>query len=243
MMRLVRWILDDYMRTQRILVEWVAAVAIAYVALHTHSDAASTLATWSLSVIAFALYTTSVIADIAEHPSNLVRLLQLKSRRTYIVAFLVATFIIVASSYALLVAATYLFAQAAFPDWQLWLSTIPAIIVLIVTAIIVMILLTPLVAGPLQRLALLAFIAVPLAWDRVIAILPDMLPGTVMAAFQAMSTFFGVMLWPTMQLYSLTINPQFDTLSLLLVVIHVFIISGLTVLAVRWYNRRSLTIA
>ena len=243
MMRLVRWILDDYIRSQRILVEWVAAIGIAYGALHAHTDATSTLATWSLSAIAFALYTTSVIADIADQPSSLVRLLQLQSRRTYIGAFLLSTFLIVVSSYLLLVTATYLFAQAAFPEWQQWVSTIPAIIVLIFTVIIVMLLLTPLVAAPVQRITLLAFITLPLAWDRVIALLPEMLPGTIMATFYAFSTVFGVILWPAMQLYALTINPQFNSLSLCLATVHLLVVSGLTVLTFRWYSRRSLTIA
>ena len=243
MMRLVRWILDDYVRTQRIWVEWLAAIGIAYFALHTHSDTTSTLATWSLSVIAFSLYTTSVLADLAEQPVNLVRVLQLQSRRTYIGAHLVAALLIVASSYLILVTATYIAAPLAFPEWLAWVTTLPAVAVLSVTAVIVMVLLTPLVASPLQRLTLLALIAVPLAWDRVIAALPDMLPGTVLAIFHAMATVFGIILWPAMQLYALTINPQFGTLSLGLVRIHVLVVIGLTALVFRWYGRRTLTIA
>lgn len=243
MMRLVRWILDDYLRTQRIWVEWLAAIAIAYFALHTHSDTVSTLATWSLSVIAFALYTTSVLADLAEQPVNLIRLLQLQSRRVYIGAHIIAALLIVASSYALLVLATYIVAPLAFPAWQTWLATLPAIVMLSVTGVIIMLLLTPLVASPLQRLTLLALIAVPLAWERVIAALPDMLPGTVLAIFQAMSTVFGVILWPAMQLYALTINPQFSTVSMGLASIHVLVVIGLTALVFRWYGRRTLSIA
>ena len=243
MMRLVRWILDDYLRTQRIWVEWIAAVGIAYGALHTHSDTISTLATWSLSVIAFGLYTTSVIADLAEQPMNLVRVLQVQSRRIYIGAHLIAAFLIVASSYTILVGATYIFAPLAFPAWQTWLVTIPAVTLLSITSIVIMVLLTPLVATPLQRLTLLALIAVPLAWDRVIGALPDMLPGTIMATFQAMSTVFGIILWPCMQLYALTINPQFTAVSIGLASIHLVVVTGLIALVFRWYGRRTLTIA
>ena len=188
MMRLFRWIIDDYISSQRILVEWGAAIAIPYLLLASHTDAASTLATWSLSTLALALYTTSVIADIAEQPINISRLLHLPSRRQYIAAYLFAAFLIVLSAYVILVAATFIFAPVAFPAWQLWLASLPALIVLIITGIVMMMLLTPLVASPLQRLTLLAVFAIPLTWDRVIALLPDMLPGNIMAMFHAVST-------------------------------------------------------
>ena len=117
MIRLIRWVLDDYVRTQRIFVEWGAALVIAYVALGAHVDATSTLSTWALSSFALALYTTSVIADMADHPISLTRLLQLPSRIHYISAYLLAALVIALSAYAILVGATAVIAPNAFPVW------------------------------------------------------------------------------------------------------------------------------
>ena len=243
MIRLIRWVLDDYVRTQRIFVEWGAALVIAYVALGAHVDATSTLSTWALSTFALALYTTSVIADMADHPISLTRLLQLPSRIHYISAYLLAAIVITLSAYAILVGATAIVAPNAFPVWTVWLTSIPPLLVLVCTGVVVMTLLTPLVATSIQRLILLALLAIPLAWDRVIALLPDMLPGTVMAMFHALTTVFGVILWPSMQLYALSIDPQYTLVSVLLATIHLGILIGLTALTLRWYVRRPLTIA
>ena len=243
MIRLIRWILDDYIRTQRIFVEWGAALVIAYVALANHVDPTSTLSTWALSSFALALYTTSVIADMADHPISLTRLLQLPSRVHYMSAYLVSAFLIVLSAYALLVGATAVLAPAAFPVWTVWLASLPPLLVLIATGIVVMILLTPLVASSVQRIFLLAMLAVPLTWDRVIALLPDMLPATAMALFHAFTTVFGVVLWPSMQLYALTSAPEYTLVTVLLVTIHIGILVCLTALTLRWYARRPLTIA
>ena len=240
MIRLIRWVLDDYVRTQRIFVEWGAALVIAYVALGAHVDATSTLSTWALSSFALALYTTSVIADMADHPISLTRLLQLPSRIHYISAYLLAALVIALSAYAILVGATAIIAPNAFPLWTVWLTSIPPLLVLVCTGVVVMTMLTPLVATSIQLLALLA---IPLAWDRVIALLPDMLPGTVMAMFHALTTVFGVILWPSMQLYALSIDPQYTITSVLLATVHIGILIGMTALTLRWYLRRPLTIA
>jgi hypothetical protein len=243
MIRHIRWVLDDYVRTQRIFVEWGAALVVAYVALGAHVDASSTLSTWALSAFALALYTTSVIADMADHPISLTRLLQLPTRGHYIGAYLLAALLVVLSAYAILVGATAIVAPNAFPAWTVWLASIPPLLVLICTGVVVMTMLTPLVASPFQRIFLLAMLAVPLAWDRVIALLPDMLPGTVMAIFHALTTVFGVILWPSMQLYALCIVPQYTVVSILLATIHIGIVTGLAALTLRWYVRRPLTIA
>lgn len=243
MIRLIRWMLDEYVRSQRIFVEWGAAAVVAYFAFQSHADPASMLATWALSIVAVSLYTTSVIADMAEQPIAQIRMLQLTHRRTALAATLCSAVLIDLSAYAILVGASYISAPTAFPHWTTWFATIPAIIVLTVTMVIVMSLLTPLVAAPLQRLAVLALIAVPMAWDRVIAALPEMLPAPIYAIAHAIATLFGVLLWPTLQLYALTVVPVYTAQSALLAGIHLLICAGLAALGFRWYARKPLAIA
>lgn len=243
MTRLIRWILDEYVRSQRVFVEWGAMIVVAYFAFRSHADPASMLATWSLAMVAVALYTTSVVADIIEQPQSQLRILVLPQRRVALASALLAVVIIDLSAYVVLVGTSYIVAPTAFPPLFTWLATLPPVVLLVSTSVVVMCLLTPMVATPLQRLLILAVLAIPMAWERIVGLLPDMLPAVVYTAAASVATLFGLALWPGMQLYALTNTPRYTAQSAALVAVHIAVVALLTLLAFRWYARKPITIA
>lgn len=216
--RVVAGIISEHIFSQRILAEWGSAILVALFILRDSSHSNAMLGVWALYAIAISLYTTSVLADNAEQPYNVQRLLALSSRRTFIWAYLVSANLIVYTCQIILVAASFVLAPLARPDLVQIAMTIPSIVLIIGVATACMLLLTPLVSTVVQRIVLMLVIALPVIWSTLAAQLFTPESATIKSALDAV---FGIMLWPSLHLYASAVTPSFDRTTLV-----VFAING-----------------
>ena len=243
MWQLVRRILTEYMQSQRILIEWGSAIVVATILIRDSTNTHTMMATWSLYTILVALYTTSVLADIAEQPFQMQRLLAIQSRQAYISAYLIAANAVVISSYIIVVAVSFLTAPLARPTLEILGASLPSLLVLssIVTA--VMLMLTPLVANTQQRIVVLLLITIPLSWNIIGPAIQHIIGPEYTTIIAAFTTIWGVLLWPSLHLYTITITPQIDRMMVVMILFHLIILSVIIFQIIRWFNKKSLTIA
>lgn len=240
--QLVRLILTDYVQSQRILIECGSVVAVSLLLVRDTTNANTMLAIWTLYAVLLALYTTSVLADIAEQPFQIQRLLAIQSRRTYISAYLIAANIIVISSTSILALLSLWVAPFAQPTLMVLVMAVPSMLVLIGVMTALMLMLTPLVASTQQRIVVLLIITIPLAWN-IIAPLIQRVAGTNFTALIAgLMTLWGIILWPTLHLYTITITPKFDSIMLAVICFHLGVVAIIVRQIIVWFNRKSLTI-
>lgn len=224
--RLVWMILVDHLQSQRILVEWASAVGMALLVLRDSTNVTSILSTWTLYAILISLYTMSVIADSAEQPFQIQRLLAIQSRRTYLYAQIIATNIIVYSCQIILVVMSVVAAPLARPSWLVLAQIIPSTGLIIAVATTAMMLLTPLVSTAIQRIVVLCVIAIPIAWESIssrvfLALTPS---DTLLTLQDAFNTLFGVLLWPSLHLFAITVQPEFSQFTALTYLIHIGVV-------------------
>jgi hypothetical protein len=106
-----------------------------------------------------------------------------------------------------------------------------------------MLMLTPLVASTQQRIVVLLIITIPLSWNIIgPAVLRVIGPNytSLMAGF---TTLWGILLWPTLHLYTTTITPKIDYVMLAVLLFHVVLLSIFIRQIIVWFNKKSLTIA
>ena len=241
--QLVRLILTEYFQSQRILIEWGSAIAVALLLVRDSSSVHTVMATWSLYSILVALYTTSVLADIAEQPFQLQRLLAIQSRRAYICAYLIAANSIVASSYVITMALSFLVAPLAHPSLLTLVASIPSMLVLISVVTTLMLMLTPLVANTQQRIVVLLLITIPLAWNIIGPAVQRLVGANYTPVIASFATLWGIVLWPTLHLYTITITPQIDRIMLAVILFHLVLLAILLRQLIRWFNNKALAIA
>jgi hypothetical protein len=242
MWRLVQRILAEYIQSQRILIEWGSAIAVAAILIRDTTNAQTMMATWSLYTILLALYTTSVLADIAEQPFQMQRLLAIQSRRTYISAYLIAANIIVISSYSIVVMVSFLTAPLARPALELFMASLPSIFVLISVITTLMLMLTPLVANTQQRIGVLLLITIPLSWNIISPAIQRVIGPNYTSLIAAFTTLWGMLLWPTLHLYTITITPKIDYVTLAVLLFHIVLLSIFIRQIIVWFNKKPLTI-
>jgi hypothetical protein len=243
MWQLVRLILTEYIQSQRILIEWGIAVAVALLLVRDSTNVHTVIATWTLSSILMALYTTSVLADIAEQPFQLQRLLAVQSRRTYICAYLIASNGIVISSYVITIVLSFLVAPLAHPSFLVLVASIMCMLVLISVVTTLMLMLTPLVASTQQRIVVLLLVTIPLSWNIIGPAIQRTLGLSYAPIIAGFTTLWGVLLWPTLHLYTITVTPQIDRTMLALIVVHLSLLAILVRQLIVWFNKKSLAIA
>ena len=243
MWRLVQRILMEYMQSQRILIEWGSAIAVAVMLIRDTTNAHTMMATWSLYTILLALYTTSVLADIAEQPFQMQRLLAIQSRRAYISAYLIAANIIVISSYIIVVIVSFLTAPLARPALELFAASLPSIFVLISSVTTLMLMLTPLVTSTQQRIGVLLLITIPLSWNIIAPAVQRVIGPNYTSLIAGFTTLWGILLWPSLHLYTITITPKIDYVMLTVLLFHIVLLSIFIRQIMVWFNKKSLTIA
>jgi hypothetical protein len=243
MWQLVQRILMEYMQSQRILIEWGSAVAVAAILIRNATNTHTMMATWSLYSILVALYTTSVLADIAEQPFQMQRLLAIQSRRAYISAYLIAANIIVVSSYIIIVIVSFLTAPLARPTLELFAASLPSILVLISFVTTLMLMLTPLVANTQQRIIVLLLITIPLSWNILGPAIQRFIGTEYSTLIAVFTTIWGLLLWPSLHLYTITITPQIDRMMVVVIVFHLILLTVIIRQIIYWFNKKSLAIA
>lgn len=112
-----------------------------------------------------------------------------------------------------------------------------------ITASVLMLLMTPLVATSSQRVIALTCITIPIAWNIVVSRVNLSMPQIDGAIMAAISTVWGVILWPGFVVYHHAIQPDYSMVNLLFHLIHAFIVAGIFLLERYWFARKALTIA
>ena len=241
--QLIRLILTEYFQSQRILIEWGSAIAVAIFLVRNSTNVHTVMATWTLSSILMALYTTSVLADIAEQPFQLQRLLAVQSRRTYICAYLIAANGIVISSYVIMIVLSFLVAPLAHPPILVLVASILCMLILLSVVTTLMLMLTPLVASTQQRIVVLLLVTVPLSWNIIGPAIQRTLGPSYTPIIAGFTTLWGVLLWPTLHLYTIAVTPQIDRVMLAIIVFHLSLLALLVRQLMVWFNKKSLAIA
>lgn len=243
MIKLMVMILRDHIRSQRILVELVVMAATAFLVLRNVRDSQAMQASLVLYSFVMALYTTSVVADSNEQPVAVQRLLAMPNRETLLPALIGSVVAITGLSYILLSVAGTILNPLAMPTLSITLMAIPSVILVIVTAIIIMLLMTPLVASTSQRLAILMVLTIPIAWNIVVSMVNLSMPQVDGAIISAVTTLWGIMLWPGFTVYNHAVTPEYNMISIVMHLVHTVVIAGLSLLVRRWFRRKDLTIA
>lgn len=243
MIKLLVMVLRDHIRSQRILVELAIMAFTAFFVLRNLNDSQAVQATLVLYSFVMALYTTSVVADSNEQPAAMQRLLAMPNRETLLIAIAGSVLAITGASYVLLSVACTVLNPIAMPPLSTTLMAIPSVVFVIVTAIIIMLLMTPLVATTSQRLVILTVLTIPIAWNIVVSTINLSMPQVDGAVVSAITTLWGVILWPGFAVYNHAITPDYGVLSIAMHLIHAITIAGLYLLVRTWFRRKALTIA
>lgn len=236
--RYVWMILVEHMQSQRIVIAWGSAVAVAVVILRDSTTSATVMGTWALYAIFIALYNTSVLADTAEQPFHIQRLLAVQPRRMFLWAYMSAALLVSLSCQLILMLVSLLVAPIARPDLGVLFASIPNIVLMLATATTCMILLTPLVSSAVQRISVLLLIALPIAWG---SIAPRIMPAGTLHISAVLNTFFGVMLWPSLHLYARAITPDWSPTTIIVYGIHIGLCCFFTLIATRWFMRKHIS--
>lgn len=243
MIKLLMHVLRDHIRSQRILVECSAMAFTAFFVLRNLTESHATQATLVLYSFLMTLYTTSVLADSNEQPAAMQRILAMPNRESLLFAIGGSVLIIASVSYLLLsVIGTVLNPLAMLPLATTFLA-LPSVLLVIVTAIVLMMLMTPLIATTTQRLIILALITIPIAWNIVVTTINLSMPQIDGALVAALTTVWGIMLWPGFAVYNHAVNPLYDLVSIIMHLIHAAIMIGLYLIIRTWFKRKALTIA
>lgn len=242
-MKLVQLMIRDHIRSQRILVELAFFAMTVLFILRNLSNSDATQASLVLYSFLIALYTTSVIADSTEQPFALQRILALPSRQMMLLAIIGSTMAITLGGYLLLIVAGMAITPNTMPSLTTIALALPSLILVIATATILMLLMTPLVATTTQRLIVLGIITIPIAWNMVVSTINLSMPQIDGGLVAAISAVWGFMLWPSFAVYNHAITPSYDNLSLLFHGLHVIIITGVFWVGRRWFDRKPLAIA
>lgn len=243
MMKLLMLVLRDHLRSQRVLVELSAMAFTALLVLRNLTDSQATQATFVLYSFLMGLYTTSVLADSNEQPVSLQRLLAMPNRQSLLFAIAGSALIITGGSYLILRVAGTVLNPLATPTITTSVLALPSMVMVILTAIILMLLMTPLVATTTQRLIILAVVTIPIAWNIAVSTINQSMPQIDGALVSAITTLWGVILWPGFAVYNHAIIPRYDLISIVMHGVHAIILIGLYIIIRTWFQRKALTIA
>lgn len=243
MIKLFTVILNEHIRSQRILVELAIVGFTAFFVLRGLHDSHATQATLVLYSFLATLYTTSVLADSNEQPLAIQRVLAMPDRYALLVAIALSAVSIAVASYALLIIIGTMLNPLAMPSVATLLLSLPSVILVMITAVVFMLLMTPLVATTTQRLVVLAIITIPVAWNIAVSTINLSMPHIDGAWVAALTTLWGFILWPGFAVYNHAITPDYSATNLLFHGIHTCIIAGLALIGRHWFDRKSLAVA
>lgn len=243
MIKLLMLVLRDHIRSQRILIELTAMAGTAFFILRNQTESQAAQATLVLFSFLMALYTTSVIADSNEQPAAVQRLLAMPNRESLLFAIAGSVLTITGVSYLLLTAIGMVLNPFVMPPLTTTIMALPSVLLVITTAIVVMLLMTPLIATTTQRLIVLAIITTPITWNIVVSTINLSAPQIDGALVAAITTVWGIMLWPGFSVYNHAITPNYDLQSIIMHVIHTAIMAGLYLIIRTLFQRKALTIA
>ncbi len=242
MTRLFRMVVVDYVQSLRIGIEWILAIAVCYLMLRETMSSSTVLATWALLTLVLTGYSTSVICDMAEQPHQLWRFTALRNRTTYLAAYITASFAVSGISYVVMVVATAIFNPIVMPSMLTILATLPSLMTLMVSVIFGVVLVSPLISTTWQRLVVLVIVTIPLAWNLVITMAQHRFNIMESALLDSLTTLFGVVVWPILHLYAVSITPNYSWLTVLFLFVQFLANVGVAWIVVALFRRKLIRI-
>ena len=242
MTRLFRMVVVDYVQSLRIGIEWILAIAVCYLMLRETMSSSTVLATWALLTLVLTGYSTSVICDMAEQPHQLWRFTALRNRTTYLAAYITASFAVSGISYVVMVVATAIFNPIVMPSMLTILATLPSLMTLMVSVIFGVVLVSPLISTTWQRLVVLVIVTIPLAWNLVITMTQHRFNIMESALLDSLTTLFGVVVWPILHLYAVSITPNYSWLTVLFLFVQFLANVGVAWIVVALFRRKLIRI-
>jgi hypothetical protein len=232
----------DYVQSLRIGIEWILAIAVCYLMLRETMSSSTVLATWALLTLVLTGYSTSVICDMAEQPHQLWRFTALRNRTTYLAAYITASFAVSGISYVVMVVATAIFNPIVMPSMLTILATLPSLMTLMVSVIFGVVLVSPLISTTWQRLVVLVIVTIPLAWNLVITMAQHRFNIMESALLDSLTTLFGVVVWPILHLYAVSITPNYSWLTVLFLFVQFLANVGVAWIVVALFRRKLIRI-
>jgi hypothetical protein len=232
----------DYVQSLRIGIEWILAIAVCYLMLQETMSSSTVLATWALLTLVLTGYSTSVICDMAEQPHQLWRFTALRNRTTYLAAYITASFAVSGISYVVMVVATAIFNPIVMPSMLTILATLPSLMTLMVSVIFGVVLVSPLISTTWQRLVVLVIVTIPLAWNLVITMAQHRFNIMESALLDSLTTLFGVVVWPILHLYAVSITPNYSWLTVLFLFVQFLANVGVAWIVVALFRRKLIRI-
>lgn len=242
MTRLFRMVVIDYVQSLRIGVEWALAIVVPYLVLRETMSTATVLATWALLSLALTGYSTSVLCDMAEQPHQLWRFTALRDRTLYLAAYITASLAISCASFVVMAGATAIFNPFAMPSVFTIIATLPTLITLIMSVVFGVTLVSPLVSTTVQRLIVLVVITIPLAWNLVVTVAQHRFNIAESALLDSITTLFGVMIWPILHLYAVSIAPSYSWLTVVFLMIQLLLNGALAWVIITLFRRKLIRI-
>ena len=106
-----------------------------------------------------------------------------------------------------------------------------------------MLMLTPLVTSTQQRIGVLLLITIPLSWNIIGPAIQRVIGPNYTSLIAGFTTLWGILLWPSLHLYTITITPKIDYVMLTVLLFHIVLLSIFIRQIMVWFNKKSLTIA
>jgi hypothetical protein len=234
----------EYLRSGRILVEMIAAVAFFYIFLTRRSDrsidAEQLFTLTGLFSLALTLYTMSALLGLGDRPQGYVLLVRQLGRGSYLLGFYLAALVVVSGIYGLECIGVALTNRPDDLDLSGWLlGTLPLLLnVAMLAALLLM--LSSLVFSPGWRLTVLGLIALAFSGNLINGPLLRSLPQGVQSALTAVQTVLSWPLVPPFSGFALSVSREYGTSGLVIVVAQASLVAALLGLALYAFSRREL---
>ncbi len=243
LLRFTGFILVEYGRSGRILVEIIAAVAAFYIFFRRWGAAMQApyfFSTASLLMIALAFYTTTMIMGLGDRPQGYLILSRRIGRTGYLIGHYLAAMTIVFMLYGAISLTSALISPIADLDVRGWaLGSLPLLLNTALVAALVA-LLSPMVLTAGWRLTVLAIVA--------IAFSGSLLSGPTMAnlapplrnVLRTLQTVFSTPLLPAFTGFGLAVSRDYSGISAIIPLAQLSLTLGLLALALYAFTRREI---
>ncbi len=243
-LRLVRFMVADYARSGRLLVELVAT-AIAYYLLFRRVDAADNtamyfFATAGLLALLLTLYTAQALLAQAVRAEYALVLTRRVGRGTFLVGVYMAALAVVAAMYGALSLATAVFSPVSDLTLAGWLLGSLPLLLNVAQLAALLALASPLALSSGGRLAILGLILFAFSTSLIGGPALAALPTMLVAAIEVVRTIVSAPLIPGFSGYALAVSRDYGGLNAAIPLAQALVTLALLALAVVAFRRREI---
>lgn len=243
LVRFVGFVLLEYIRSGRVLVEMIAAVVFFVVFLRQTGqviDAEYFFTVTGVFVMALTLYTMSAMLGLGDRPQGYVLLARRLDRTSYLLGYYLGAQVILDGTYGVICAATATVNRPVDLDLMGWvLGTVPLVLnVGLLSALLLM--LSPLVFSAGWRLFVLGLIALAFSSNFIGGTLLQSLPEQVTQVLGGVQTVLSWPLVPAFSGFALSLSRDYSGSAFVIIVAQLSLLTAFLGLAVYAFARRDL---